>query len=42
VRFKEADQRREQGRLARARAKLLRPNSGQVEEPLRPPAVAER
>ena len=42
VRFEEAQQRREQRRLGRPRPKLVRPDSGQVEEPLRPPLVAER
>lgn len=42
MRFEEADKRGEQERLARLRAKLIRPNSGQVDEPLRPPAIAER
>jgi hypothetical protein len=42
MRFEEADQRREKRRLARSCAKLVRPNSGQVEKPLRPSPVAKR
>lgn len=42
MRFEEAQQRREKGRLAGALAKLVRPDSGQIEEPLSPAAVAER
>lgn len=42
MRLEEADQSREQGRLARSLAKLIRPNSGQVEEAPRPPFVGER
>ena len=42
MRFEEADKRGEQERFAHSRAKLVRPNSGQVDEPLRPPVIAER
>ena len=42
VRFEEAQQRGEQRRLAGTAAELIRPDSGQVEEPMRPPFVAER
>jgi hypothetical protein len=39
MRLKEPQQRREQCGLRRTRAKLIRPDSGQVKEPLRPPFV---
>jgi len=42
MRFEEADQRHEQTGLACSRTKLVRPDSGQVEEALRPPVIAER
>ena len=40
--FEEPDQRRKQLRLAKPRAKLLCPDSGQVDEPLSPPIVTQR
>ena len=40
MRLEEADQRGEQRRVAGSRPKLVCPDSGQVEEPLRPPLVA--
>ena len=42
VRFEEAKQRGEQFRVAGPGAQLIGPNSGQVEEPLRPTLVTER
>ena len=42
VRLEEADERRKNGRLSRSGAKLVRPNSGQVEEPMGPATVPER
>ena len=39
MRFEKADQRREQRRLARSRAQLICPDSGQVQEPPRAPFV---
>ena len=43
MRLEEADQRGEQAPARpRRRAKLVCPDSGQVEEPLRPPFVAKR
>ena len=42
MRFEEAQQRREQRWIAGAGAKLASPDSGQVEEPVRPTRVAER
>jgi hypothetical protein len=42
VRLKKADERRKNGRLGRSGAKLVRPNSGQVEEAMGPAAVTER
>ena len=42
MRFEEAQQRGEQRGFARLRPQLICPDSGQVEEPLRPPLVAER
>jgi len=42
MRLEEADKCREQGRVARPLAKLVCPNSGQVEEAPRPPLVGER
>jgi hypothetical protein len=42
MRFEEADKGGEQFRIARAFAKLIRPNSGQVEEPARPALVGKR
>jgi hypothetical protein len=40
--FEEAEQRREQYRVIRLAAKLICPDSGQVEEPSRPALVAKR
>ena len=42
VRFQEADHRGEQRRLADTSPKLVCPDSGQVDEPLRPTSVTER
>jgi hypothetical protein len=42
MRFEKADQRGKKRRLARPKPKLVRPDSGQVEEALRPALVAER
>jgi hypothetical protein len=42
VRLEESDEGREQRRLAGAAAKLGRPDSGQIEEPLRPPVLSKR
>ena len=42
MRLEKADQRAQQCRLARPRAQLIRPDSGQVEEALRPAPVPER
>ena len=42
MRFEEAKQRGEQRRVAGPARELIRPDSGQVEEPLRPAFVAER
>ena len=42
MRLEERDQRREQYRVARAAPQLIRPDSGQREEPLPPPFVAKR
>jgi two-component system cell cycle response regulator DivK len=42
VRFEETQQRGEKRRISGPGAKLVRPDSGQVEEPLRPPPAAER
>ena len=42
MRLQEAQNGREQRRFARTRAKLVRPDSGQVEEAVGPAAVAER
>jgi len=42
VRFEKAQQRREQVRLTRSAAKLVGPDSGQVDEPLRPTLVTDR
>jgi len=39
MRLKEPQQRRKQRRFPGPRAKLIRPDSGQVKEPLRPPFV---
>ena len=40
--FKEVEQGDEQGRVGRALAKLVSPDSGQVEEALRPSRFIER
>ena len=40
--FEECDEADEKLRIARLLPKLLCPDSGQVEEPLRPPLVPER
>ena len=40
--FEEAKQRGEEVAIARAGAQLVGPDSGQVEEPLRPTLVTER
>lgn len=42
MRFEEGDERREQHRVGRPVPELIRPDSGQVEEPPRPPIVAKR
>ena len=42
MRFEEPQKRREKRRIGRAGAKLVRPDSGQVEESPGPPFVAER
>jgi hypothetical protein len=42
VRFQEADQRGKQRRLTRASAKLVCPDSGQVDEPPGPPRLTKR
>ena len=42
MRFEEAEQRREQVRLAGARTQLVSPDSGQIDEPLRPTLLTER
>ena len=42
MRFQKRDQRRKQHRVVRPAPKLICPNSGQVEEPLRPPLVPKR
>ena len=42
MRFEKPQQRGKKRRLARSGAKLVCPDSGQIEEPLRPPLVAER
>jgi len=42
VRFEKTQQSREQLLVARSGAQLVRPDSGQVEEPLRPTLIAER
>lgn len=42
MRLEKGDQRREQHGVVRPVPELLRPDSGQVEEPLRPPIVAKR
>ena len=42
MRFEKADQGREQRRVCRSGAKLVCPDSGQVDEPLSPPPVTER
>ena len=42
MRLEEADERGKQSRFAGSGAKLVRPNSGQVEEPMGPAAVDER
>ena len=42
MRFEEADHGRKQRRIGGAAAKLVRPDSGQVEEAAGPPLVAER
>jgi len=42
VRLEECDQCRKQYRVVRPAPKFICPNSGQVEEPLRPPLVAKR
>ena len=42
MRLEEGDKRGQQGRLARPGSKLIRPDSGQVEEPSRPSRIAKR
>ena len=42
MRFEEAEQRREQVRLSGALTKLFSPDSGQVDEPLRPTLFTKR
>jgi hypothetical protein len=42
VRLEEADERGKNGRFTGSGAELVRPNSGQVEEPMGPPAVTKR
>ena len=42
MRLEKAQQRGEQGRIGCPRAKLVRPDSGQVDEPLRPPLGPKR
>ena len=42
MRFEEGDQRREQAGVGRLGAKLVRPDSGQVEEAVGPSLVAKR
>jgi hypothetical protein len=42
MRFKEAEKRSQERRLGRALAQLLSPDSGQVDEPVRPTFVPER
>jgi hypothetical protein len=42
MRFEEGDQRGQQHRVGGAPPKLIRPDSGQVEEALRPPLVTKR
>ena len=42
MRFEEPQQRSKQGRLAHAAPQLIRPDSGQVEEPLRPTLTPKR
>ena len=42
MRFEEDEQSGQQPRIAGARAKVLSPDSGQVEEPLRPSRFIER
>lgn len=40
--FEKPDQRLKQGRVQGPGAQLIRPNSGHIEEPLRPARVGER
>ena len=40
--FEEGEKGREQRRVADAAPQLVRPDSGQIEEPARPPLLAER
>ena len=42
VRLEEMQQRREERRLGGVRFQLMRPDSGQIDEPLRPPSTPER
>jgi hypothetical protein len=42
VRFQEPDQSGKQGRLSRPAAKLVCPDSGQIDEPLGPPRLTKR
>jgi len=42
VRFEKAEQGGEQRRVAGSRAQFVSPDSGQIEEPMRPSLVAER